>query len=84
MLKRTSHGEGSFEYPQHMFCLRKKKIIVIYVLLSGGFELYTGDALAKLFDLKKILHCTMDSAKRLFYFLAGYVGLMLSLNDCFE
>ena len=55
-----------------------------YVLLSGGLELYTGDALAKHFDYKKVIHCTMDSAKRLFYFLARYVGLMLPLNGCFE
>ena len=25
-LKEPSHWDGSFEYPQHMFCLRNKKI----------------------------------------------------------
>ena len=25
MLKKTSHGDGSLEYPQHMFWLRNKK-----------------------------------------------------------
>ena len=24
--KELSHGDGSFEYPQHMFCIRDKKI----------------------------------------------------------
>ena len=34
--KERSHGDGSFEYPQHMFWLRNKKIIFSYTLLSGG------------------------------------------------
>ena len=34
--KEPSHRDGSFEYPQHMFLLRNKKIIFSYVLLSGG------------------------------------------------
>ena len=34
--KEPSHGDGSFEYPQHMFWLRNKKIIFSYALLSGG------------------------------------------------
>ena len=34
--KETSHGDGSFEYPQHMFWLRNKNIILGYALLSGG------------------------------------------------
>ena len=29
---------GSFEYPQHMFWLRNKKIIFSYTLLSGGLS----------------------------------------------
>ena len=32
--KEPSHRDGSFEYPQHMFWLRNKKIS--YALLSGG------------------------------------------------
>ena len=32
--KEPSHGEGSFEFPQHMFWLRNKKTIFQYVLLS--------------------------------------------------
>ena len=32
--KEPSHG--SFEYPQHMFWFRNKKIIFSYTLLSGG------------------------------------------------
>ena len=28
VLKRTSHRDGSFEYPQHMFWLRIKKIYI--------------------------------------------------------
>ena len=35
--KEQSHGDGSFEYPQHMFWLRnKKKMIISFTLLSGG------------------------------------------------
>ena len=34
--KEPSHRDGSFEYPQHMFWLRNKKINFSYALLSGG------------------------------------------------
>ena len=34
--KEPSHRDGSFEYPQHMFWLRNKKIIFSYALLYGG------------------------------------------------
>ena len=37
-LKEPSHGDGSFEYPQHMFWLRNKKINFSYALLSGGLQ----------------------------------------------
>ena len=36
--KEPSHGDVSFEYPQHMFWLRNKKINFIYALLSGGLK----------------------------------------------
>ena len=36
MLKRTVSSRRFFEYPQHMFWLRNKKIIFSYALLSGG------------------------------------------------
>ena len=36
MLKEPSHWNGSFEYPQHMFWLRNKKILFSYTLISGG------------------------------------------------
>ena len=36
--KEPSHRDGSFEYPQHMFRLRNKKIIFSYALLSGGLH----------------------------------------------
>ena len=36
--KEPSHLDGSFEYPQHMFWLRNKKIIFSYALLSGGLR----------------------------------------------
>ena len=36
--KEPSHGDGSFEYPQQMFWLRKKKINFSYALLSGGLK----------------------------------------------
>ena len=36
--KEPSHGDGSFEYPQHMFWLRNKKINFSYALLSGGLK----------------------------------------------
>ena len=32
--KEPSHYDGSFEYPQHMFWLRNKKIIFWYALLT--------------------------------------------------
>ena len=31
--KEKSHGDGSFEYPQHMFSLRNKKIIILVCTL---------------------------------------------------
>ena len=31
-----SHRDGSFEYPQHMFWLRIRKLIFSYALLSGA------------------------------------------------
>ena len=34
--KEPSHWDGSFEFPQHMFWLRNKKIFFRYALLSGG------------------------------------------------
>ena len=37
--KELSHWDGSFGYPQHMFWLRNKKIILRYVLLSGGLPI---------------------------------------------
>ena len=33
--KEPSHWDGSFEYPQHMFWLRKKKSFFSYALWSG-------------------------------------------------
>ena len=33
--KEPSHGDGSFENPQHMFWVRNKEIILSYALLSG-------------------------------------------------
>ena len=36
--KEPSHRDGSFEYPQHMFWLRNKKINFSYPLLSGGLK----------------------------------------------
>ena len=33
--------DGSFEYPQHMFWLRNKKITFSYALLSGGLIIRT-------------------------------------------
>ena len=32
--KELSHWDGSFEYPQHMFWLRNKKIKFCYTLLT--------------------------------------------------
>ena len=34
--KEQSHRDGPFGYPQHMLCLRNKKIIFSYTFLSGG------------------------------------------------
>ena len=34
--KEPSHRDGFFEYPQLMFWLRIRKIIISYALLSGG------------------------------------------------
>ena len=36
--KEPPHWDGSFEYPQHMFWLRNKKIIFSYTLLSGSLK----------------------------------------------
>ena len=35
-LKEPSHCDGSFEYPQHIFWLRNKKIMFSYALFSRG------------------------------------------------
>ena len=32
--QKNSHWDGSFEYSQHMFCLRNKKIKYCYALLT--------------------------------------------------
>ena len=37
--KEPSHGDSSFEYPQHMFWLRNKKNNFKYTLLSGGMNM---------------------------------------------
>ena len=34
--KEPSHRDGSFEYPQHMFGFRNKKINFSYTLFFGG------------------------------------------------
>ena len=34
--KEPSHGNGSFEYPQHMFGLGKREMNFKYTLFSGG------------------------------------------------
>ena len=34
--KESSHWDGAFEYPQHMFWLRNKKINFRYALLTKG------------------------------------------------
>ena len=34
--KELSHLDGSFEYPQNMFCMRNKNIFLFYAILSGG------------------------------------------------
>ena len=39
--KEPSHRDSSFEYPQHMFWLRNKKIVFSYALLSGGLVFTT-------------------------------------------
>ena len=34
--KEPSHSDGSFEYPQNMFWLRKRKLLFWYALLTKG------------------------------------------------
>ena len=34
--KEPSHRDRSFEYPQHMFWMRRRKLFFNYILLSGG------------------------------------------------
>ena len=41
--KEPSQRDGTFEYQQHMFWLRNKKIIFSYTLLSGGLTCITPD-----------------------------------------
>ena len=36
--KQPSHWDGSFEYPQHMFRLRNKKLFFCYALLTKGLD----------------------------------------------
>ena len=40
-----SHGNGSFEYPQHMFCLRNNKFNIQFHTLEAcnTFKLYVYD-----------------------------------------
>ena len=36
--KEPSHGDSYFEYPQHMFWLRNKKVVFWYELLTKGLK----------------------------------------------
>ena len=36
--KEPSHGDGSFEYPQHMFWLRNKKIELLEILVQKSIH----------------------------------------------
>ena len=36
--KEPSHRDGSFEYSQHMFCLRNKNFFFLYALLTKGLS----------------------------------------------
>ena len=40
--KDPSNRDVSFEYPQHMFWLKMRKIIFSYALLSGGLGFLSG------------------------------------------
>ena len=37
-IKELSHSDGSFEYPQHMFWLRNKKLFFLFALLTKGLK----------------------------------------------
>ena len=41
VLRGPSHLDGSFEYPQHMFWLRKQKIIFSYTLIWGPVSAFS-------------------------------------------
>ena len=38
--KEPSYRDGSFEYPEHMFWLRNKKIYILYALLTKGLHIH--------------------------------------------
>ena len=50
--KEPSHQDGLFEYPQHIFSLRNKKIIFSYTLISGCPNLMAGRFLYHPYRLK--------------------------------
>ena len=74
--KEPSHRDGSFEYPQHMFWLRNKKIIFSFALLSGGLVMPISIPEMKTPSMcSKIEH----------YILLTYLlimGLVARENDC--
>ena len=66
--KELSHQDGSFEYPQHMFCLRKKKIIFLLHTLNYKDLIFISSF--------QILFCTLNTHKiDMNRLLGGQIGL---------
>ena len=79
--KAPSYLNGSFEYQQHRFWLRNKKMILKYALLSGGLDngsFCTGhrSSEAKLLSIK--LSLSYPPAK----FVCGGYTVFKSLGPC--
>ena len=73
--KEPSHRDGSFEYPQHVFWLRNKKIIFSCALLSGG--LLTLDKIGKVSISLTGTRSSKDRIGRLLRYDSSSAGLKI-------
>ena len=72
--KEPSHRDGSFEYPQHMFWLRNKKIIFLVRTLSYASSLTINQ------DLRKSGEFVIFTDLKMWTKLNGLISSLLGLK----